>query len=248
MLAVPASAVLPSQQGMIVWVIGSDNKVAPRAVEARPDHRADRLSRKRRCGRRADRDRRTDPHCAGRHGDHSGARPPGRPPAPRAARTPRRATSAAEPTAPRLPRTESARHEHFRAVHPPPRHDHPGHGLDCARRLLRLPPAADRRHSAHRRADDHRFGPASGRQPRYDGDLGCSPPRAPVRDHRRRHRHHLVLDRGLDQHHAASSISTARSTRPPSTCSRRSRSLPAACRRISRRRRASARSTRRIRP
>ena len=32
MLSVPASAVLPSQQGMIVWVIGPDSKVAPRAV------------------------------------------------------------------------------------------------------------------------------------------------------------------------------------------------------------------------
>ena len=32
MLSVPASAVLPAQQGMITWVIGADNKVAPRAV------------------------------------------------------------------------------------------------------------------------------------------------------------------------------------------------------------------------
>jgi membrane fusion protein, multidrug efflux system len=32
MLAVPAAAVLPAQQGMIVWVIGADNKVAPRPV------------------------------------------------------------------------------------------------------------------------------------------------------------------------------------------------------------------------
>lgn len=32
MLAVPAAAVLPAQQGMITWVIGPDNKVAPRAV------------------------------------------------------------------------------------------------------------------------------------------------------------------------------------------------------------------------
>jgi len=32
MLSVPASAVLPAQQGMIVWVIGPDNRVAPRAV------------------------------------------------------------------------------------------------------------------------------------------------------------------------------------------------------------------------
>jgi membrane fusion protein, multidrug efflux system len=32
MLAVPASAVLPAQQGMIVWVIGADNKVAHRTV------------------------------------------------------------------------------------------------------------------------------------------------------------------------------------------------------------------------
>jgi multidrug efflux system membrane fusion protein len=32
MLAVPASAVLPAQQGMITWVIGADNKVAPRTV------------------------------------------------------------------------------------------------------------------------------------------------------------------------------------------------------------------------
>jgi membrane fusion protein, multidrug efflux system len=32
MLSVPASAVLPSQQGMIVWVIGADSKVAPRVV------------------------------------------------------------------------------------------------------------------------------------------------------------------------------------------------------------------------
>jgi multidrug efflux system membrane fusion protein len=31
-LSVPASAVLPSQQGMIAWVIGPDNKVAPRRV------------------------------------------------------------------------------------------------------------------------------------------------------------------------------------------------------------------------
>jgi multidrug efflux system membrane fusion protein len=32
MLAVPASAVMPAQQGMITWVIGADNKVAPRTV------------------------------------------------------------------------------------------------------------------------------------------------------------------------------------------------------------------------
>lgn len=32
MPAVPASAVLPAQQGMIAWVIGSDNKVTPRPV------------------------------------------------------------------------------------------------------------------------------------------------------------------------------------------------------------------------
>ena len=32
MLAVPAAAVLPAQQGMIAWVIGADNKVAPRTV------------------------------------------------------------------------------------------------------------------------------------------------------------------------------------------------------------------------
>lgn len=32
MIAVPASAVLPAQQGMLVWVIGADNKVAPRIV------------------------------------------------------------------------------------------------------------------------------------------------------------------------------------------------------------------------
>ncbi len=32
MPAVPASAVLPAQQGMIAWVIGADNKVAPREV------------------------------------------------------------------------------------------------------------------------------------------------------------------------------------------------------------------------
>jgi multidrug efflux system membrane fusion protein len=32
MLAVPASAVLPAQQGMITWVIGPDNKVSPRTV------------------------------------------------------------------------------------------------------------------------------------------------------------------------------------------------------------------------
>jgi membrane fusion protein, multidrug efflux system len=32
MLSVPAAAVLPAQQGMIAWVIGPDNKVAPRTV------------------------------------------------------------------------------------------------------------------------------------------------------------------------------------------------------------------------
>jgi multidrug efflux system membrane fusion protein len=32
MLAVPASAVLPAQQGMIAWVIGADDTVAPRTV------------------------------------------------------------------------------------------------------------------------------------------------------------------------------------------------------------------------
>ncbi len=32
MLAVPAAAVLPAQQGMITWVIGTDNRVAPRSV------------------------------------------------------------------------------------------------------------------------------------------------------------------------------------------------------------------------
>ena len=32
MLAVPAGAVLPAQQGMIAWVIDAENKVAPRVV------------------------------------------------------------------------------------------------------------------------------------------------------------------------------------------------------------------------
>jgi hypothetical protein len=32
MLAIPAAAVLPAQQGMIAWVIGADNRVAPRVV------------------------------------------------------------------------------------------------------------------------------------------------------------------------------------------------------------------------
>jgi multidrug efflux system membrane fusion protein len=32
MLSAPASAVMPAQQGMIAWVIGPDNKVAPRVV------------------------------------------------------------------------------------------------------------------------------------------------------------------------------------------------------------------------
>jgi multidrug efflux system membrane fusion protein len=32
MIALPAAAVLPAQQGMIVWVIGADNRVAPRSV------------------------------------------------------------------------------------------------------------------------------------------------------------------------------------------------------------------------
>jgi multidrug efflux system membrane fusion protein len=32
MLSVPAPAVLPAQQGMIAWVIGADNRVAPRVV------------------------------------------------------------------------------------------------------------------------------------------------------------------------------------------------------------------------
>jgi multidrug efflux system membrane fusion protein len=31
-VSVPASAVLPAQQGMLVWVIGADNKVTPRPV------------------------------------------------------------------------------------------------------------------------------------------------------------------------------------------------------------------------
>lgn len=31
-VSVPASAVLPAQQGMLVWVIGADNKVSPRVV------------------------------------------------------------------------------------------------------------------------------------------------------------------------------------------------------------------------
>jgi multidrug efflux system membrane fusion protein len=33
MPSVPASAVLPAQQGMIAWVIGPDNKVTPRTVK-----------------------------------------------------------------------------------------------------------------------------------------------------------------------------------------------------------------------
>jgi multidrug efflux system membrane fusion protein len=33
MLSVPATAVLPAQQGMITWVIGPDNKVEPRTVK-----------------------------------------------------------------------------------------------------------------------------------------------------------------------------------------------------------------------
>jgi multidrug efflux pump subunit AcrA (membrane-fusion protein) len=32
MLSAPAGAVMPAQQGMIAWVIGADNKVAPRVV------------------------------------------------------------------------------------------------------------------------------------------------------------------------------------------------------------------------
>ena len=82
MLSVPASAVLPAQQGMIAWVIGPDNKVTPRTVKVERivDQRAF-LSRRRQ-GRRACRHRRSDPSRPRRDCHHRRAAPsPGRTPA-----------------------------------------------------------------------------------------------------------------------------------------------------------------------
>ena len=74
MLSVPATAVLPAQQGMIAWVIGADNKVAPRTVTVERIVGQTRLPVRRRQGRRACRDRRPDPPGAGRDRDVSRSR------------------------------------------------------------------------------------------------------------------------------------------------------------------------------
>ncbi len=67
MLAVPAAAVLPAQQGMITWVIGPDNKVAPRTVTVeRIVGQTAYLSERRAC-RRACRHRWPDSPGAWRH-------------------------------------------------------------------------------------------------------------------------------------------------------------------------------------
>ena len=70
MLSAPASAVLPAQQGMITWVIGPDNKVAPRVVTVERIVGSDRLPERRRCRRRTCRDRRPAAPCAGDGRDH----------------------------------------------------------------------------------------------------------------------------------------------------------------------------------
>ena len=115
-------------------------------------------------------------------------------------------------------------------------------GLAAARRLLRLPPAADRRHPAHRGADHHGHArsirapaPTPWRCRSRRRSSGSSPPspaspRSPRSTPRATPRSRW------------SSTSTATSTPPPSTCSRRSRWPPRGCPRTCRRRRPTARS------
>ena len=76
MLAVPATAVLPAQQGMIAWVIGPDNKVAPRTVTVERIVRLYGLPQRRRESRRARRHRRADPPGARGDGEYRGAATP----------------------------------------------------------------------------------------------------------------------------------------------------------------------------
>ena len=78
MLSVPAAAVLPAQQGMITWVIGPDNKVAPRVVTVERIVGQTAYLERRREGRRAGGDGRPDPPGARRDRQRRGAAPPRR--------------------------------------------------------------------------------------------------------------------------------------------------------------------------
>ncbi len=116
-----------------------------------------------------------------------------------------------------------------RALHPPPGHDDAGDGVAAAGGLLRLSPAADRRHSPHRGAHHHGERAVSRRQPRYHGGVGGSPARAAVRHHRRHHARSPRSAPRAARRSRWSSTSTATSMLPRSTCSRRSRWRQRAC-------------------
>ena len=78
MLAVPAAAVLPAQQGMIAWVIGAGQQGCAAHGHGRAHRRPDRLPERRREGRRARGDGWPDPPGTRRDRHHRGAAPPAR--------------------------------------------------------------------------------------------------------------------------------------------------------------------------
>ena len=106
----------------------------------------------------------------------------------------------------------------------------------------RLPGAAGQRSTDGGLSDDSGTGRFTGRRSRHDGVGGREPARTTVHDDCRRRLDDFVQH---DRQHATSrcsSLSTATSTAPPSTCRRRSPRRCRCCRRACRRRRRSENS------
>ena len=179
---------------MIAWVIGADNKVAPRTVDGRAHRRPDGVPERRREGRRARGDRRPDAPGAGRDGHHRGAAPSARPHA---------GLGRAAHERQRLSRPKGAARMRLSEL--------------CIRRPVmttllmaslllagffgyrQLPIAAIPRIEVPTITVTRAV---SRRQPRHHGGLGRGAARAAVRHHRRHHLDHLAQHRGQHPDHA----------------------------------------------
>ena len=82
-------------------------------------------------------------------------------------------------------RADGSRHEHLRALRPPPGHDRAGHDRHPDLRHRRLPAAAGDRAAQRRLSDDPGVGAAARREPRDDGLGGRDAAREAVLDDRR---------------------------------------------------------------
>src|SRR5947207_683279 len=95
------------------------------------------------------------------------------------------------------------RHEHRRAVRPPPCDDRAGHDGHSHLRPDRLPATAGQRVAQRRLPDDPGQREPAGREPRHDGFRGGDTARKAILDHRRHRFDDLGLDfRPIDHHDA----------------------------------------------